>query len=71
MGTSRVHGNKSRGCTSNWSRGYFEESRNVGLLVEGRSFAERLERFFASGWDCDYAETLDPDAEYVVPRIGE
>jgi len=66
-----VDGKRAWLGTSNWSRGYFEESRNVGLLIEGRSFAERLERFFASGWDCDYAETVDPDAEYAVPRIGE
>ena len=66
-----VDGVRSWIGTSNWSRGYFEDSRNVGLLVEGRSFAERLERFFQRGWDSEYAETLDVDREYEVPRIGE
>ena len=66
-----VDGERAWLGTSNWSRGYFEESRNVGILFEGRAFAERLERYFAKGWNSEYAETLDPEREYEVPRIGE
>jgi len=57
--------------TSNWERGYFHASRNVGLLVEGRSSGERLQRFFADVWDSAYAEEVDPDATYEPPRIGD
>jgi phosphatidylserine/phosphatidylglycerophosphate/cardiolipin synthase-like enzyme len=54
--------------TSNWSRGYFYGSRNVGLLVHGTSFGAQLDRFFESGWDSPYAETVDPGRTYEAPR---
>ncbi len=57
--------------TSNWSRGYFHESRNVGLILEGKAPSERLDRFFLDGWDGDYAELVDPEAEYEAPRVGD
>ena len=56
--------------TSNWERGYFHESRNLGLIVEGASFGARLDAYFASGWTSAYAEDVDPEAEYTPPRIG-
>lgn len=56
--------------TSNWERGYFYESRNVGLIVYGAPFAAALERFFETTWSSPYAARLDPDATYEPPRIG-
>lgn len=56
--------------TSNWERGYFHASRNLGLIVEGEAFGARLDQYFLAGWNSDYAEDLDPDAEYTPPRIG-
>jgi len=56
--------------TSNWERGYFHDSRNVGLVVEGRAFGERLDRYFESGWSSDLAEAVDPERSYEAPRIG-
>jgi phosphatidylserine/phosphatidylglycerophosphate/cardiolipin synthase-like enzyme len=66
-----VDGEKAWIGTSNWERGYFHDSRNVGLIVDGRPFAQKLERFFQSGWTSRYAEPVDPDADYAPPRIGE
>jgi phosphatidylserine/phosphatidylglycerophosphate/cardiolipin synthase-like enzyme len=57
--------------TSNWSGDYFYKSRNVGIVVEGASFAQDVARFFETTWDSNYAYDLDPDAKYEPPRIKE
>lgn len=56
--------------TSNWERGYFYASRNVGLVLEGESVGERLDRYFEAGWNSEYAEAVDPERTYEAPRIG-
>ncbi|MFQ5600816.1 MAG: phospholipase D-like domain-containing protein, partial [Candidatus Krumholzibacteriia bacterium] len=63
----------ARSCwlgTSNWEKDYFHRSRNVGLLVEGRALARRLDRYFVDNWNGRYAERVDPGATYEAPRIG-
>ena len=57
--------------TSNWERDYFHQSRNVGLIVEGATFAARLERFFDDLWESPYATVVDPCAAYEPPAIGK
>ncbi|MDF1799836.1 MAG: phospholipase D-like domain-containing protein [Planctomycetota bacterium] len=57
--------------TSNWERSYFESGRNVGLFFEGAHPTTRLGEYFEHTWDSDYAETLDPGADYVAPDYGE
>lgn len=57
--------------TSNWSGDYFYKSRNVGIIVDGEPFAERLDAFFEDLWDSSYAETVDPAREYQAPRTRE
>jgi len=57
--------------TSNWSRDYFHGSRNVGLVVEGKSFASELDTWFARMWDSEYAQTIDPSVAYKAPRRTE
>ena len=44
--------------TSNWEGDYFTRSRNVGVVVEGQSFASRVARFFDDGWSSVYAARL-------------
>ncbi len=66
-----VDGRRAWLGTSNWSRDYFDVGRNLGVIVEGASFARRLERFFLDGWQSEYATTVDPDARYEPPRIAE
>ena len=55
--------------TSNWSKDYFFASRNVGLIVEGSEFAKRLDRYFQRTWKSQYAQTVDPKATYVPPKV--
>lgn len=57
--------------TSNWERGYFYESRNMGLVIEGTAIAGRLDHYFAKGWTSEYTEPVDPAREYDTPRTAE
>jgi phosphatidylserine/phosphatidylglycerophosphate/cardiolipin synthase-like enzyme len=57
--------------TSNWERDYFERSRNVGLLMDGKRICGQLDSFFAGNWDSTYAQLVDPSKSYEQPRIGE
>ena len=66
-----VDGVKAWIGTSNWEKDYFYKSRNVGFLVEGKAFAERLDKFFADGWSSSYATVVDPSAKYEAPRTGD
>lgn len=66
-----VDGRTSWVGTGNWSRDYFEASRNVGLMIEGEVVAKQLEGFFLANWDGKYAEEVDPCGMYEAPRIGE
>jgi len=54
--------------TSNWSRDYFYESRNVGVIVAGGAVPRQLDAFFGDGWNSPYVTTIDPGAEYEAPR---
>lgn len=53
--------------TSNMSRDYFYESRNVGLLVENGKFAQRVRDIFYKSWNSEYAHPIEPNGEYT-PR---
>jgi phosphatidylserine/phosphatidylglycerophosphate/cardiolipin synthase-like enzyme len=57
--------------TSNWEWDYFHTNRNVGLIVQGREFAGRLNQFFLDGWNGPYTRPVDPCGTYTAPRIGE
>ncbi len=57
--------------TSNAGGDYFLRSRNVGLIVEGASFAGALDTYFERLWSSLYARPVDPDAIYEAPRISE
>ena len=54
--------------TSNWSRGYFHDSRNVSLFFLGRGATRDPDRFFNLSWHGPYTETVDPSAEYAPPK---
>jgi phosphatidylserine/phosphatidylglycerophosphate/cardiolipin synthase-like enzyme len=55
--------------TSNWSKDYFEASRNVGVIVDDAAFAQTLDDFFADNLASPYAEPVDPAATYEPPRV--
>ncbi len=57
--------------TSNWEKGYFYDSRNVGVVIRGGSIPKTLDQFFLDGWNGPYAIEVDPQKTYAVPRIGE
>jgi phosphatidylserine/phosphatidylglycerophosphate/cardiolipin synthase-like enzyme len=54
--------------TSNWSRGYFHDSRNISLFFRGPGSTRDPDRFFNLSWHGPYAETVDPAAEYSPPK---
>jgi phosphatidylserine/phosphatidylglycerophosphate/cardiolipin synthase-like enzyme len=54
--------------TSNGSRDYFHQSRNVSLFLRGDGCTAVADAFFARSWTSAYAETVDPAAEYTPPR---
>ncbi|MCB1183316.1 hypothetical protein KDM41_07770 [bacterium] len=54
--------------TSNWSRDYFFDSRNLSLFVLGEGAPADPDRFFNLSWHGPYAETLEPAGEYAPPR---
>lgn len=56
--------------TSNWKRDYFHSSRNVGLIVRGKTISAALEGFFGQVWGSGYAAIVDPGALYEPPPIG-
>lgn len=53
--------------TSNMSRDYFYESRNVGLVVENGKFTQRVRNIFYKSWNSEYANPIEPNGEYT-PR---
>jgi phosphatidylserine/phosphatidylglycerophosphate/cardiolipin synthase-like enzyme len=57
--------------TSNWSRDYFHDSRNLSIFVKGEAFAADLIRFFERGWNAPHMEPVDPCRDYAPPRIGD
>jgi phosphatidylserine/phosphatidylglycerophosphate/cardiolipin synthase-like enzyme len=66
-----VDGTRAWIGTSNWEKDYFYESRNVGLVVDGAAFAQKLDRFFRDDWTSPYAALVDPCAMYEPPKIGD
>jgi phosphatidylserine/phosphatidylglycerophosphate/cardiolipin synthase-like enzyme len=54
--------------TSNWSRGYFFDSRNVSLFFRGPGATRDPDRFFNLSWHGPFAESVDPAADYQPPK---
>jgi phosphatidylserine/phosphatidylglycerophosphate/cardiolipin synthase-like enzyme len=54
--------------TSNWSRGYFYESRNLGLFLVGEGAAHDPDLFFNQSWNGPYVATVNPGEDYTPPR---
>lgn len=57
--------------TSNWEKDYFFSSRNVAVVGESVEMGRRLSRFFRTGWDSEYAETVRAGVSYIPPRVSE
>lgn len=63
-----VDGSRAWVGTSNWSRDYFHNSRNVSLFFHGSGAAQPLDRFFDQSWNSEYTETVDLGADYAPPK---
>ena len=56
--------------TSNWSGGYFDNSRNLELVLNDAAMAKRLNALYQQLWQSRYAETLRLDVDYPAPDPG-
>lgn len=63
-----VDGNAMWVGTSNWSRDYFFESRNLGLFLTGPGVPRDADAFFNQSWHGPYATAVTPCGEYTAPR---
>ena len=54
--------------TSNWSRDYFHESRNISVFLLGAGAPADPDRFFNLSWHSAYAEEVTAAGEYSPPR---
>ncbi|MGE5314945.1 MAG: phospholipase D-like domain-containing protein, partial [Acidobacteriota bacterium] len=51
--------------TSNAERGYFHESRNLGIIVQSRKLAGRLHEIFMKSWSGPYTEKITKEGTYT------
>ncbi len=63
-----VDGTTSWVGSSNWEGSYFTRTRNVGLMIEGRSFARELDTVFEGDWSSKYAKVFDANATYATRK---
>ncbi|WP_058914487.1 phospholipase D-like domain-containing protein [Entomohabitans teleogrylli] len=54
--------------TSNWSGGYFDNSRNIELVLNSASMAERVDALYSQLWNSCYAEPIKVDFDYPPPH---
>jgi sugar-specific transcriptional regulator TrmB len=65
----RVDENISWVGTSNWSHGYFFNSRNIEVVLRLPEVARPLDAVFLSLWNGPYATLVQPGQTYIPPRI--
>ncbi|WP_352412186.1 phospholipase D-like domain-containing protein [Mixta sp. BE291] len=56
--------------TSNWRGGYFDNSRNLELVMNNESMAQRLNQLYQQLWHSPYAAALRIDYDYPPPQPG-
>lgn len=56
--------------TSNWSGGYFDNSRNLELVLNNASMAARVDALYSQLWNSRYAAPIKVDFDYPVPHPG-
>jgi phosphatidylserine/phosphatidylglycerophosphate/cardiolipin synthase-like enzyme len=66
-----VDGKASWIGSSNWEKGYFHDSRNVGLVVKSGAIAEMLREIFYKSWDSEYTYAVRLDVDYAPPKRSE
>lgn len=66
-----VDGKKFWLGTSNAEKSYFYTSRNLGIIVENDSLAEKLHAIFMKSWESPYTEPVNPETQYKQREHGE
>jgi phosphatidylserine/phosphatidylglycerophosphate/cardiolipin synthase-like enzyme len=54
--------------TSNWQGGYFDQSRNVEMVLKDPTLVSEGAAIFTKLWGSPYAEPLDVAKDYPLPR---
>ena len=57
------------GC-SNWQRGYYYSSRDVGVIIKNEYFSQFLRDIFLKDWDSNYVYFVQPGADYQPPKVS-
>jgi len=58
----------SRISTSNWEYGYFENTRNMSLIIYNNEINKLLEKVFYNSWNSSLTEKVDPSKEYQAVK---
>ncbi len=58
----------SRISTSNWEHGYFENTRNMSLIIYNKEINKLLERVFYNSWNSSLTEKVEPSKEYKAVK---
>jgi phosphatidylserine/phosphatidylglycerophosphate/cardiolipin synthase-like enzyme len=53
--------------TSNWSRGYFYDARDIEIVMNRPDLARTGARIFEAVWTAPFTEDLDPNRDYPAP----
>ena len=57
--------------TSNWEKGYFYTSRNLGVIIKNERIASTLNQIFKNDWEGPYTYPVKPEVEYVAPKTSD
>ncbi|MES2129426.1 MAG: phospholipase D-like domain-containing protein [Pseudomonadota bacterium] len=56
--------------TSNWSGGYFDNSRNLEVVLRNEKMAQRIAQLHEQTWSSPYAAPIDINKNYPKPDKG-
>ncbi|MFH2202084.1 MAG: phospholipase D-like domain-containing protein [Elusimicrobiota bacterium] len=57
--------------TGNWSKDYFYNSRNFGLIIKDKNLTSRLRKVFFTDWMGPYTEFVEAGKDYIAPQVGD
>ena len=57
--------------TSNWSKSYFHNGRNLGIIVQNNQLSECVSAIFNKSWSSDYCHLVDLGKIYKRKETGE
>ncbi|MGH8394116.1 MAG: phospholipase D-like domain-containing protein, partial [Pseudomonas sp.] len=69
--TMEIDGQVAWVGTSNWLGGYFDNSRNLEVVMRSEAMAKRVGDLHEQLWNGPYAKALDATSEYPEPHPGK